>query len=139
MPADRKHEWNAPERPSREDTGPLPGACEPDLESDGLPWDDPDRVAAIPIEDAIDLHTFRPGETASVVGAYLEEAHARGFREVRIIHGRGKGVQRRIVRSALDRHPLVTGFQDAPPERGGWGATIVWLSSRRSSREGGGP
>lgn len=60
---------------------------------------------------------------------YLAEAHARGFREVRLIHGRGRGVQRSAVRSALERHPLVEGFADAPPERGGWGATIVRLKA----------
>jgi dsDNA-specific endonuclease/ATPase MutS2 len=58
---------------------------------------------------------------------YLEAAHARGFTEVRLIHGRGIGVQRTIVQSLLARHPLVLGFGDAPPERGGWGATIVRL------------
>ncbi len=83
--------------------------------------------ALMPIEDSIDLHTFRPDETASVVASYLEEAHARGFREVRIIHGRGKGVQRRIVHSVVREHPLVHDFADAPPERGGWGATVVQL------------
>lgn len=63
----------------------------------------------------------------SVVDEYLREAHARGFREVRLIHGKGMGVQRSIVQSLLARHPLVAGFRDAPPERGHWGATIVRL------------
>ena len=58
---------------------------------------------------------------------YLIEASARGFREIRIIHGRGIGVQREIVRSVLQRHPLVASFTDAPPDRGGWGATIAHL------------
>jgi dsDNA-specific endonuclease/ATPase MutS2 len=64
---------------------------------------------------------------AAVVADYLEEAHRSGFAEVRLIHGRGIGVQREIVRSVLGRHPLVEGFADAPPERGGWGATLVRL------------
>jgi dsDNA-specific endonuclease/ATPase MutS2 len=64
---------------------------------------------------------------ASVVADYLEAAHARGFTEVRLIHGRGIGVQRRIVQGVLARHPLVAGYADAPPERGGAGATIVRL------------
>jgi len=64
---------------------------------------------------------------ASVVEEYLAAAHERGFREVRIIHGRGTGVQRSIVQALLSRHPLVSSFADAPPERGGWGATIVRL------------
>jgi DNA-nicking Smr family endonuclease len=86
--------------------------------------DDPIHV---PIEDALDLHSFGPRDVASVVEEYLREAHARGFREVRIIHGRGIGVQRSIVRAVLSRHLLVASFADAPPERGGWGATLVRL------------
>ena len=61
----------------------------------------------------------------SVVGEYLRAAHARGFREVRLIHGRGIGVQRQIVQSLLREHPLVAHFADAPEERGGRGATLV--------------
>lgn len=82
----------------------------------------------IPIEDAIDLHAFAPADVRDVVGSYLEAAHEAGLREVRIIHGRGIGVQRESVRSLLARHPLVVSFGDAPPERGGWGATIVVLA-----------
>jgi DNA-nicking Smr family endonuclease len=63
----------------------------------------------------------------SVVDEYLRSAQARGFREVRLIHGRGIGVQRRIVHSLLRDHPLVTGFADAPDDRGGRGATLVTL------------
>jgi DNA-nicking Smr family endonuclease len=86
-----------------------------------------DEPVPLPIEDALDLHTFAPRDVASVVEEYLIEAAARGFREVRVIHGRGIGVQREIVRAVLGRHPLVEAFADAPPERGGWGATIVRL------------
>ena len=82
---------------------------------------------ALEIEDSIDLHTFAPADTRLVVEGYLEEARERGFGEVRIIHGRGKGVRRRIVRSLLARHPAVREFRDAEPRRGGWGATVVIL------------
>ncbi len=81
----------------------------------------------IPIEDSLDLHAFAPRDTRSVVEDYLVAAHARGFTEVRLIHGRGIGVQRASVQALLARHPLVAGFADAPPERGGRGATIVRL------------
>jgi len=63
----------------------------------------------------------------SVVEEYLRAAYARGFREVRLIHGRGIGVQRAIVQSLLADHPLVAAFADAPEERGGKGATLVRL------------
>jgi DNA-nicking Smr family endonuclease len=89
-----------------------------------------DEPVRIPIEDALDLHAFAPRDVAAVVGDYLEAAHAKGFVEVRLIHGRGIGVQRKIVQSVLARHPLVAGFADAPPDRGGAGATIVRLRSR---------
>jgi DNA-nicking Smr family endonuclease len=86
--------------------------------------DDPVRV---PIEDSLDLHSFHPRDVPSVVDEYLHEARARGFTEVRLIHGRGIGVQRGIVQSLLARHPLVAVFADAPEDRGGRGATIVRL------------
>jgi dsDNA-specific endonuclease/ATPase MutS2 len=86
-----------------------------------------DEPVPLPIEDSLDLHTFAPGEVAAVIADYLEEAHRRGFTEVRLIHGRGIGVQRAIVRAVLGRHPRVASFADAPPERGGWGATVVRL------------
>jgi DNA-nicking Smr family endonuclease len=88
-----------------------------------------DEPIPIPIEDALDLHTFSPRDVRSVVDEYLRAARERGFREVRLIHGRGIGVQRASVQSFLRSHPLVAGFADAPPERGGWGATIVRLRS----------
>jgi dsDNA-specific endonuclease/ATPase MutS2 len=84
----------------------------------------------IPIEDHIDLHTFAPKEIASVVEDYLEEAVRAGFRQVRIIHGRGTGTQRQIVRSVLSRHPLVESYTEAAPEAGGWGATVAVLRPR---------
>ena len=90
--------------------------------------DDRPEEVVVPIEDHLDLHVFRPRDVRSVVETYLEEALLAGFREVRLIHGRGVGVQREIVRSLLTRHAGVAGFADAPPERGGWGATVVRLA-----------
>ena len=88
---------------------------------------DSDDAVRIPIEDSLDLHSFLPRDVRSVVTEYLQAAHARGFREVRLIHGRGIGVQRASVQSLLRDHPLVAGFADAPEDRGGKGATIVRL------------
>jgi dsDNA-specific endonuclease/ATPase MutS2 len=88
-----------------------------------------DAPVAIPIEDALDLHAFAPREIPSVVVDYLEEAARAGFTEVRLIHGRGRGVQRARVREVLAASALVVRFADAPPERGGIGATLVWLRS----------
>jgi len=82
---------------------------------------------AVPIGDSLDLHAFAPKDIPAVVADYLEECARRGFREVRLIHGRGTGTQRAAVRSLLAAHPLVTDFTDAPPERGGWGATVAYL------------
>ncbi len=88
----------------------------------------PDEPAAIvPIEDSIDLHGFAPRDVPSVVEAYLEAALEKGFSEVRLIHGRGTGFQRRRVREVLAEHESVLEFRDAPATRGGWGATLVWL------------
>ena len=86
-----------------------------------------DAPRRIPVEDSIDLHTFSPRDVLSVVEEYLEEAAAKGYREVRLIHGKGTGVQRAAVRSVLSRHQRVAFFSDAPPEAGGWGATLVIL------------
>jgi DNA-nicking Smr family endonuclease len=87
----------------------------------------------VPIEEAFDLHTFAPREIGDAVRAYLEAAVEAGFREVRVIHGRGKGIQRDRVQRLLAGHPLVLEFSDAPPQRGGWGATLVRL--RTPARE----
>lgn len=86
-----------------------------------------DEPVPIPIEDVLDLHPFRPDETASVVEEYLREASARGLPVVRLVHGRGIGVQRRVVRAVLSRSPLVASFADADASGGGWGATVVSL------------
>ena len=90
---------------------------------------DPDDPVVLPIEDSLDLHSFSPRDIPSVVDEYLREAHRRGFGEVRLIHGKGKGVQRAVVQAILANHPLVREFADAPAERGAWGATVVRLKS----------
>lgn len=82
----------------------------------------------IPIESAIDLHSFAPRDVVAVVEDYLEAAHAAGFREVRLIHGRGIGAQRAAVQRRLRDHPLVDGFWDAPESH--LGATVVRLRDR---------
>ena len=87
-------------------------------------------VVPLPIEDSIDLHTFSPKEIKPLVEEYLYQCQQREFREVRIIHGRGTGTQRNIVRSVLAQNPYVAEFKDAPPESGGWGATMVMLKPK---------
>jgi len=86
-----------------------------------------DEPVRIPITDVFDLHTVPARDVKAVVEAYLEEAHKLGFRALRIIHGRGIGVQRETVRAVLARTEFVKSFRDAPAEAGGWGATIVDL------------
>ena len=81
----------------------------------------------IPITDVFDLHSVPARDVAAIVEEYLEEARRMGFRALRIIHGRGIGVQREMVRSILARTPFVESFGDAPMEAGGWGATVVTL------------
>ena len=85
--------------------------------------DEPHRV---PIEAELDLHPVQPRDIASVVEEYINEAHGAGLREVRLVHGRGIGVQRGIVQQALDRHPLVESFSD--DTRSHLGATIAILT-----------
>jgi len=92
-----------------------------------MPASEEPEVVEVPIEDSIDLHTFAPRDIPDVVEAYVEAAAERGYREVRLIHGKGKGVQRGRVQQTLGRHPLVETFFDAPPERGAWGATVARL------------
>ena len=81
----------------------------------------------IPISDIFDLHSVPPRDIEGVVEAYLEEAERLGLKALRIIHGRGIGVQRETVRSVLARTPAVLSYRDAPAEAGGWGATLVTL------------
>lgn len=87
-----------------------------------------DEPIRIPITDVFDLHTVPPRDAEAVVEAYLEEAHTLGLATIRIIHGRGIGVQREMVRRVLARTPFVLSFGDAPAEAGGWGATIATLA-----------
>ncbi|MCU0587757.1 MAG: Smr/MutS family protein [Syntrophobacteraceae bacterium] len=88
-----------------------------------------DEPLAIPIEEALDLHTFRPAEVGDLLDDYLEAAREKGFREVRIIHGKGSGQLRHRVQVILERHPLVVSFKPAEASRGGWGATVVTLKA----------
>jgi dsDNA-specific endonuclease/ATPase MutS2 len=88
----------------------------------------PDPVI-IEFNDVIDLHSIPPRQVRAVVEDYLEEAHRRGFQWVRIIHGKGIGVQREMIRSILARSPFVIDYKDAPPEAGGRGATLVTLEN----------
>lgn len=87
----------------------------------------PEDDFVLPIEDSIDLHPFQPRDIRAVVSSYLEEALRLGFSEVRLIHGRGIGVQRDAVRAVLATHAAVLDYRDAPAERGGWGATLARL------------
>jgi dsDNA-specific endonuclease/ATPase MutS2 len=90
------------------------------------PFPDPIRLE---ISDVFDLHTIAPRDVKRVVEEYLVEAYRLGYGSVRIIHGKGKGVQREMVRSILARTPFVADWTDAPPQAGGLGATIVHFST----------
>jgi dsDNA-specific endonuclease/ATPase MutS2 len=81
----------------------------------------------IPITDVFDLHTVPPRDVGPIVEEYLQEANRLGFKALRIVHGRGIGVQREMVRSILAKTAFVASFGDAPLDAGGWGATIVTL------------
>ncbi len=105
-------------------TGDSSDSGEAEDDEEGEPFPEP---VEIPITDSIDLHYFPPKDVGEIVDAYLEAAAERGFREVRIIHGRGRGVQRNRVRIHLERSPYVEAFDDAPGDRGGWGATLAIL------------
>jgi DNA-nicking Smr family endonuclease len=96
---------------------------------------DGDAAAApfdLPITGELDLHTFAPAEAVAVVGDYLDECRRRGLLEVRLIHGRGRGVRRAEVRRALAQRGDVLDVSDAPPASGGWGATLVVLAPLRT-------
>jgi len=87
----------------------------------------PTAPVELPITDVLDLHSFPPDQVPDLLRDWLDEVCLRGYRDIRIIHGRGIGVQRRTVRSILRADPRVIRFADAPPEAGGWGATVVRL------------
>jgi dsDNA-specific endonuclease/ATPase MutS2 len=97
---------------------------EPPLGADEDPFDEP---VVMEVRDVIDLHAIPPKQVKAVVEEYLIEARARRFAYVRIIHGKGIGAQRAMVRKILDRAPFVIRYYDAPPEAGGVGATIAEL------------
>jgi DNA-nicking Smr family endonuclease len=86
-----------------------------------------DAPVALPITGELDLHAFAPRDVAAVVSDYLDACLERGILEVRLVHGRGKGVQRAVVRRVLAARGDVEAFRDAPPGSGGWGATLVRL------------
>ena len=88
-----------------------------------------DEPISIPIEDVLDLHNVPDRDAKAVVEAYLEAVHEKGFPCVRIIHGRGIGARREMVRKVLAADPNVATFADAPMEAGGWGATVVCLQN----------
>ena len=98
---------------------------------------DPDNPFPEPVEieisDVFDLHTIPPRDVQRVVEEYLQLAYEKGFWSVRIIHGKGIGVQREMVRSILARTPFVADWTDAPPNAGGLGATVVHFATRTAS------
>jgi Smr domain len=102
--------------------------AEEDEDKDVDPFNPFPESVRIDISDVFDLHTVAPRDVKTIVEAYLVEAHAAGFQSVRIIHGKGKGVQREMVRTILARTPFVLDYTDAPPDGGGWGATVAHLS-----------
>ncbi|MSQ48504.1 MAG: DNA mismatch repair protein MutS [Deltaproteobacteria bacterium] len=109
---------------------PVTPAEPPDQARNGdSPFPDP---VVLPLEDVLDLHPFAPKDIRSVVEEYLTQCREAGFSSVRLIHGKGRGVQRASIRALLARLPFVTGWDEAPPEAGGWGATIVSLSVERT-------
>jgi dsDNA-specific endonuclease/ATPase MutS2 len=105
----------------------VPDADEPDVDPFN-PFPEPVRLE---ITDVFDLHTVAPRDVGRAVEAYLLEAHRLGFRCVRLIHGKGRGVQRATVRAILARTPFVLDWADAPPEAGGLGATIARFRPER--------
>lgn len=97
------------------------------LETDRMreqPFEEP---VILPTEDILDLHAFAPKEIPSVVEEYIEQCRQAGMPEVRLIHGKGTGAQRAVLQRLLANHSGVISFTDAPPEAGGWGATIIRL------------
>ncbi len=99
------------------------------LGADEDPFDEPVMIGT---GDTIDLHTIPPSQSRQVVEEFLLEAHHRGYRYLRIVHGKGIGVQRRMVREVLARTPFVISFEDAPPAAGGLGATLVVIAGQES-------
>lgn len=105
-----------------------------EVQGDEEPWD-PETPVELPIDGVLDLHHFRPRDVRTLVPEYLRECQARGINAVRIIHGKGRGRLRRSVHALLAVAPEVATYRLAPPERGGWGATLVDLKPRSTSTE----
>jgi len=101
---------------------------------DDLGSDDPasGEPFHLPITDVFDLHSVPPRDAEAVVEEYLHECYRLGLTEIRVIHGRGIGVQRAMVRKVLERTEFVAWFGDAPMDAGGWGATVITLRKRPS-------
>ncbi len=97
----------------------------PDDDDDDAPFDEGPIV--MEIEDSLDLHNFAPREVKDLVTDYLELAADKGFAEVRVIHGKGKGNLRRIVHAVCEKHPRVASFRLGTVGEGSWGATLVVL------------
>jgi hypothetical protein len=87
------------------------------------------------VTDVLDLHSFAPKDVKAALETYLEEAWVKGFSSVRIVHGKGIGVQRELVRSILRRTAFIASYRDAPAEAGGWGATLAWFRTAEPSRQ----
>jgi len=93
---------------------------------------DTDETAPVhlPIEDVLDLHTFRPEEVPDLLDDYMRACVEANIFSIRIIHGKGTGTLRKRVRGILEKHPLVAGYRDAPADAGGWGATLATLKKQ---------
>ncbi|MFH1279836.1 MAG: Smr/MutS family protein [Candidatus Eisenbacteria bacterium] len=102
---------------------------EPPAESD----DEDSLPEAYVVTDELDLHGFFPEQVPEMLDEFLENARRLGIGEVRIAHGKGKSVMRRVVWEFLEGHPLVAAYREAPPGRGGWGATIVRIAPEEES------
>ena len=117
----------------------LPHNTSPPLDEGDKEMDEdspfPDPVV-LPLEDVLDLHPFAPNEIRSVVEEYLSQCREAGFSSVRLIHGKGKGIQRESIRALLARLPFVKIFHDAPPGAGGWGATLIELNTELAKPTG---
>lgn len=101
-----------------------------DEEDPDSPGFEENGVVELPTTDVLDLHGFLPRDMKEVVAAWLDAVCEAGMTEVRVVHGRGVGVQREMVRSLLARDPRVASYGDAPADAGGWGATLVTLRPR---------
>ncbi len=89
-----------------------------------------EEPVVMPIDGTLDLHTFNPKELPSLLTEYIRACREEGIYHLRIIHGKGKGIQKARVQSLLSKNPLVRSYGDAPAESGGWGATVVELKLR---------